>query len=373
MTCYVGAEFSIFLSDQGIVYSFGLNNNGQLGLSKNKLTISIPSKIKHLPIIQTISCGYNFTICVDTEGSIWSFGKNDLGQLGTRNTTNCHTPQKIENIPPIHSISCGALHTLLITNDSHLWSFGYNEYGQLILGNNNNFVESIPQKTQYSDIEKISAGSYFSFFQNFDKEIFGCGDNRNGNVGLGHNNSPQIEPQILLNQPPNIIQFSSGSFHCLFLDCEGIVFGVGFNLFGNLGLGDNSCRNQLVEIQNIPKITSVFCSTNSSYLLDEDGNVWSFGHNEYGQLGHGDKFDRKVPTKSLLTNIQQLSAGSHGYHCFGKNFQDSIFAVGKNHSGELGIKDKKMKTTFTPIKLKSKYNSIWGSPTVKQNAKSARK
>ena len=73
-----------------------------------------------------ISCGYGFTVCVDYEGFIWSFGQNNFGQLGTGNITNFNVPQKILSIPPVISVSCGSLHTLIITNDDNLWSWGRN-------------------------------------------------------------------------------------------------------------------------------------------------------------------------------------------------------------------------------------------------------
>ena len=74
-----------------------------------------------------VSCGYNFTICVDSEGFIWSFGDNNYGQLGTGNIT-----QKLLNIPPVLSVSCGSYYTLIITNN--LWSCGRNSHGQHTIG-----------------------------------------------------------------------------------------------------------------------------------------------------------------------------------------------------------------------------------------------
>ena len=62
-----------------------------------------------------LSCGYNFTVCVDCEGFMWCFGQNCLGQLGTGNKTNFNVPQRIEDIPPVLSVSCGYEHTLITT------------------------------------------------------------------------------------------------------------------------------------------------------------------------------------------------------------------------------------------------------------------
>ena len=84
MTCVCGFEHTITLSDDGTAYSFGRNNFGELGLSHNNYT-SLPTPIPNLPKINMISCGSHFTVCVDDEGFIWSFGDNEYGQLGTGN------------------------------------------------------------------------------------------------------------------------------------------------------------------------------------------------------------------------------------------------------------------------------------------------
>ena len=85
----------------------------------------------------------------------------------------------------------------------------------------------MPQKTSFSNISKISTGSYHSLFQNTKGEIFACGNNRAGQCGLGHFGSPQLTPILIPNLPSNIVHFICGSRHNLFLDSEGNVFSVG--------------------------------------------------------------------------------------------------------------------------------------------------
>ena len=104
------------------MHSFVYNSQGQLGLGHSN-DISLPTPIPNLSKINMISCGLYFTVCVDWEGFIWSFGANFCGQLGTGNTTNFNVPQKLFNIPPVLSIACGDEHTLIITTDSNLWSW----------------------------------------------------------------------------------------------------------------------------------------------------------------------------------------------------------------------------------------------------------
>ena len=116
-------------------HSFGSNYDGELGLGHYNI-VSLPTPIPNLPKIKMISCGQYFTVCVDYEGFIWSFGKNGFGQLVTGNKRKFNVNQKI---PLIFSVSCGYDHThpdytLIITNDDNLWSCGSNSFGQLCLG-----------------------------------------------------------------------------------------------------------------------------------------------------------------------------------------------------------------------------------------------
>ena len=67
-----------------------------------------------------------------------------------------------------------------------------------------------PQKTSFSNISKVSTGSFHSLFQNNEGEIFSCGYNRYGQCGLGHFDTPQITPSLILNLPSNIVHFVCG-------------------------------------------------------------------------------------------------------------------------------------------------------------------
>ena len=284
-----------------------------------------------------VSCGWNFTICVDHEGFIWSFGENEFGQLGTGNTDNFNVPQKIKNIPPVLSVSCGSDHTLIITNDDNLWSCGRNNNGQLCHGDKN---RTKPQKTSFFNISKISTGYNYSLFQNNKGEIFSCGNNHSGHCGLGHFDNPQITPSLIPNASSNIVQFVCGGHQSLFLDSEGNVFSVGDNTFGQLGLGHNTQQNVLNKISGIPLIKSISCMRASCYLIDLEGNLWTFGDNDEGQLGHG--YTMHINTPKIIPtvkDIQQISYGCHGQHFFAKNSQNQIFATGKNDYGQLGTGD----------------------------------
>ena len=371
MTCCVGWHHTICLSDSGEVFSFGRNQVGQLGLGHRDEVLH-PTLVPTLFKIRSVSCGYHFTVCIDEEGNVWSFGDNDFGQLGTGDTEIYNTPQKIMDIPPIQSVACGGSHTLFIDNDDNLWSVGRNEFGQLALGTENTNCQIKPQQTSFSNILKVFAGFCHSMFQNEKEEIYSCGNNLNRELGWEISKANEkYQIYQIFKQPPNIVQFCCGFHHSLFLDDEGNVFGVGINYYGCIGIGNFDEISELIQIQNIPPIQTILCSGYSSYLIDFEGNLWSFGFNANGQLGLGDKANYNVPTKiPTISEIVEISSGSCGYHFLVKNSQNEIFVVGDNQYGQLG-NDTKISYSI-PKKMNTEHFTIWGN-SLKSRAKSARK
>ena len=333
------------------------------------MCVTIPTPIPNLPRIKQVACGCTFSVCVDLEGFIWSFGYNNEGQLGTGNQNSYKAPQKILDIPPVQSVACGYYHTIIITNNSNLWSCGNNTFGQLCLGNSENQLTF--QQTSFSNILKVSLGAYHSLFQNEKGQIYSCGSNGCGELGIGFNYGKKVDiPTIIPNLPPNIIQFFCAHKHSLFLDSDGNVFSVGNNSWGQLGIHVNDTnKDELIRIPNIPPIQIISCVSYSSYLVDKVGNLWVFGYNGAGLLLPNVQQSYRLPEETELRDITQLSYGCCGQHFLAKNSQNTIFVLGSNDYGQLGI----VKKDSHPREMDSKYFSIWGDSYHFNKAKSARK
>ena len=306
-------------------------------------------------------------MCIDFEGTLWAFGKNESGQLGTGNKKTYATPQKIQNIPPVRSVACGRKHTLIITEELDLWSAGSNDNAQLCLGNIGKVDKLNFTKSSFSDIAKIIAGSSRSIFQDSNGIIYGCGTN-----------SWQIldtdwDPKPIPNQPENIIQICCVAYRTLLLDINGNVFSI------THPDGSDSTNTKLEtskETNMPPNIKYIYCSAGSIFLIDGNENLWSYGINCDGILGHGkDESILSISEPTLITsikNMQQVAEGWSCTHVLVQDYENKIFGIGRNNYGQLGIN---ILQTSIPVELDHEYHSIWGDRKITSYvpSKSARK
>ena len=232
----------------------------------------------------------------------------------------------------------------------------------------------MPQKTSFSNVSKISTGYWSFIISKLTKEkylhvVLINGDNVDW-VILILLKSHQVSFPMPLQTLFNLLVVITKVY---FLIAEGIVYSVGYNEYGELGLGHNTNQNELNKIPNIPPIKIISCVRSSSYLIDFEGNLWNFGCNEEGQLDHGDKTNINTPKIiSTQKDIQQISYGACADHFCAKNSQNQIFVSGNNYFGQLGTGDTKSSSILKEIN--SQYSTIWGeSRTVNRRAKSARK
>jgi len=188
-------------------WSFGMNYCGQLGLG-HVIDQDSPTQIEGLDIpVRQVSCGNGFTMCVDFEGNLWSFGDDQYGQLGIGDSQKEYqcSPQKIKEIPPVKSVSCGGGHAVILDQEGFVWSVGWNGSGELGIGNR--FSQNKP---------------------------------------------------IKINNLTSISEISSGSDHTMALDSDGQVWSFGYNYYGQLGHG-SSMEQTPGRIPDIPSMKAICC------------------------------------------------------------------------------------------------------------------
>lgn len=128
------------------VYTWGIGKNGQLGIDlkkcygTNKINM-LPSMIQKLPSTKQICCFTNFSMILTEEGNVYSFGSNHKGRLGLGppksdgpqkpDESDYFTPQLVPLIKNIVKIECGVWHSIALDQTGQAFSAGYNGYGEL--------------------------------------------------------------------------------------------------------------------------------------------------------------------------------------------------------------------------------------------------
>ncbi len=294
-----GDYHALALKNDGTVWAWGKNNVGQLGTGADKKEMNEPIEIPTLKNIVAISAGSNFSLALDNEGYIWSWGDNASGQLGIGNMMNKFTPVKL-SLENVKVISAGYNHALAVLQDGSVWSWGNNGTGQLGYNDHSKSIFILPQKiNSLANVDKIEAGVNCSYAIKYDKSVWAWGGNEYGQLGNGANYSTYNPIKIYaLN---NVAELSAGGSayngaFALARKTDGTLWTWGNNAYGQLGNGTrNNSRTPMKVI--LTGVTSLTAGSNQSLVTKEDGSIWSFGSNEFGKLGIGNEISKLQPTK----------------------------------------------------------------------------
>lgn len=121
-------------------FSWGWNGCGQLGLGheEDQLRPHVVNELRGKQVV-SVSCGASHTVVValnvSQQGVVYSWGNNSHGQLGLGKKKRVLKPTSIPSLPNVLTVVCGAMHTCLLTEQNEVWSTGYNKNGQLGQGN----------------------------------------------------------------------------------------------------------------------------------------------------------------------------------------------------------------------------------------------
>uniref|UniRef100_A0A672ZPG7 RCC1 and BTB domain-containing protein 2-like n=1 Tax=Sphaeramia orbicularis TaxID=375764 RepID=A0A672ZPG7_9TELE len=137
-----GSHHTIALTTDGEVYAWGYNNSGQVGSGStaNQPTPRRVSSCLQNKVVVNIACGQLCSMAVLDNGEIYGWGYNCNGQLGLGNNGNQQTPCRIAALQGVNivQVACGYAHTLALTDEGLVYAWGANSYGQLGTGNKSN-------------------------------------------------------------------------------------------------------------------------------------------------------------------------------------------------------------------------------------------
>ena len=345
---------TISLRTDGKVFTWGDNTYGQLGNGTVK-TSDEPVEVifPEGTIITQIAAGENHNVALDSNGNVWTWGRNNNYQIGNTRA-NQYTPYKVSNLPKVIKISAGNNNTMVITENNELYAWGLNAYGDLGLGTYTNKV--LPKKVKgIHDIIDISGGKSHYIALNRAGEVFVTGSNLYGQLGIGDNEIGKINEFQKVEIKDKIGTTEAGDISNIATTVDGYVYTWGGNTYSTLGTGDKENKNVPTKLKDVKNIRQASTGKTHTILRDGNNNVYVTGTNSNGQLGLGTTENKTTfEQNTLINNVIRVSAGDT-YTAFLKE-DGSVWACGDYNHGD---KEKKSRTkSEEPILVGSDTSSL---------------
>lgn len=276
--------------------------------------------------VQHISVGGAYTCAVVGPGSVYCWGNNIYGQIGTGNGVASVDPLPISGLPgtPIDALSAGRGHACVLTQGD-LWCWGLNQYGQLGDGTLVDSHEAVRVQGVNGAATRIASGDYHTC------AVIGgalkCwGNNFYGQLGNGNDQDTAV-PVAVAAPGGSVSQVSTGALHsCAVID--GAAWCWGENLSGQLGDGNPVvARYTPVAVANLGNTVSEVSAALTHTCARTGSALYCWGDNDYGELGLGDVLPRLAPTLvddfPLATlgiatgTLHTCARGPTGVYCWG--------------------------------------------------------
>lgn len=328
-----GKVTSLFLKSNGEVWGCGQNEVGQLGLG-NRTQQIVPVQIMAGTTFTDIACGSNADHCLllKNDGKVYAFGRNDDGELGTGpDGMGQYNSNATFGCPP-PSVFCHPCTNSGATNSCE-WGATANDLIAQPLWSG---VCSAVWAGAYSSFFKKTDGTYWASGNNTSGQL---GDGTTTTPST----IPSGPVQISTLAANSVSKISAGTNHTLFLKTDGTVWATGANTVGQLGDGTTTPRSTPFQCTGLPAGTYIDIAAGAAYsvFLKSDNTVYVCGDNLYGQLGNGASFPTSnVASPTLLatiSNVKAIATGStsQSITLFLKT-DNTLWAAGYNVNGNLG-------------------------------------
>ncbi|XP_029419347.1 X-linked retinitis pigmentosa GTPase regulator isoform X2 [Nannospalax galili] len=268
-----GRNHTLVSTDKGSVYAAGGNNEGQLGLgdTDDRDTFHQITFFAHSDPIKQLSAGANTSAALTEDGKLFMWGDNSEGQIGLKNKSNVCIPHEVTIGKPISWISCGYYHSAFVTIDGELYTFGEPENGKLGLPNqllinhrSPQHVIAIPEK-----VVQVACGGGHTVVLT-ENVVYAFGLGQFGQLGLGTFLFETPEPKVIDHVKDQKISYiSCGENHTALMTDKGLMYTFGDGRHGKLGLGMENFTNQFFPTlcSNFLKFTVQLIACGGCHML----------------------------------------------------------------------------------------------------------
>ena len=342
----IGSTHSCALRQDGNVYCWGGNHNGEVGNgSHGGIGSTIPMPVLNINNAIQVSSGFDYSCALLSEGIIKCWGGNYNGQLGDGNfnVEAQPVPVKVVEIDNAIQVDTGVGHTCALLSDKTVKCWGQMAFGEVVaLGIDLGGSASATPVTVsgVSNVVQISTAHSHNCAVIADGSVKCWGTNQDGQLGDGTTNDSHIPVQV--SGVTNATKlYTTGNVSCALLSDQTIKC-WGFNDRGQLGIGNTTTQLTPVTVDNIDNAIDIadggqiadphICAVLSS----KSAKCWGVGR--YSQLGTGQVNDQLKPiTVPDLYNVAKITVGD--FHTCAALTDGEVYCWGFGGSGALGISD----------------------------------
>ncbi|WP_159396975.1 DNRLRE domain-containing protein [Sorangium cellulosum] len=333
VTLVGGDSHSLALRSDGTVWTWGGNGVGQLGDGTTSLPRTTPQKVHGMTSVTAVAAGAFHSLAARSDGTVWAWGENQFGQLGDGSTVPVRTtPVQVATLTNVTGVAAGFGHSLAIRSDGTVWAWGFNWAGQL--GDGTTTDRTTPaQVSGLTGVIAVDAGHSYSLAVRSDGTVWAWGFNWAGQLGDGTTTERATPVQV--SGLTGVTAVAAGAHHALAVRSDGTVWAWGYNGDGQLGDGTTTDRTTPVQVSGLTSVTRLAAGDLHSLAIRADGTVWAWGDDLSFQLGDGTTTDHTTPVQvSALTGVTRIAAGARCSLAFRSD--NTVWAWGHNARGQLG-------------------------------------
>jgi alpha-tubulin suppressor-like RCC1 family protein len=286
-------------------------------------------------VVVKVEAGSDYSIVLTRDGGVLTWGCGDEGQLGHDNILDdLLVPKQVEGLINVTDIAAGMFHSIAVGDGGAVYTWGATYYGQLGLGDHGHGTErNVPTVVPgVNEVVAVAAGFSHSFALNRDGTVMACGWNNRGQLGLG--DTDDRDTFTVVAGLRGVVDIDAGDTHSIAATAEGGLYtwGKGWAI----GHGGNGDTQLLVPTRvtaggiDDATVVQIAAGDNHAMALTAAGRLWTWGKGDSGQLGHGGKGNLAVPrvVGGLGGGVVGMSGGS--YHSLVITAEGRVLAFGSN-------------------------------------------
>ncbi len=298
-----GGSFVFAMDAEGTLWGWGDNTRGQLGMDEFRY-IRVPAKAAtglNSADILDIAGGNENTLYLMKDGTVYTSGNGNHGTQGQgrEQKNRVGSPIRVPGLTDIVAIDSGFGHNAALDSAGHVWTWGRNNCGQV--GNGARTDQWDPVCLPLENIVQVACGGKFCLALDGSGRLWGWGQNSNGVLGPMKNKRKTVyvtEPaEITLLENVRIAQLAAGSDFAYALDDAGTVWAWGRNDYWQIGSSEakGDSPDGIYQVEIPEPVSRVIGYNAHSMAITEKGNVYIWGSVSAGQMGTGKKTSKSLP------------------------------------------------------------------------------